>query len=162
MQGSYSLGLRSPQEPLYGFVEGARVDCIDWSIIPNGTVTVSAYIYNSGESFTTYTNQHCLGVKDGDNFYYSEQAVDNKLSFKFTKKSNNIKLYLLGGTKGSTQLFFDGIIVSDGDYNDRYFVGGLELTSWTGEENNSISIQEEKPYIQGSISEVYFRDAWIT
>lgn len=162
LQGSYSLGLRSPQEPLYGFVEGARVDCIDWSIIPNGTVTVSAYIYNSGESFTTYTNQHCLGVKDGDNFYYSEQAVDNKLSLKFTKKSNNIKLYLLGGTKGSTQLFFDGIIVSDGDYNDRYFVGGLELTSWTGEENNSISIQEEKPYIQGSISEVYFRDAWIT
>ena len=71
-------------------------------------------------------------------------------------------MYLMGGATGYSETFFDGIMIVAGDYNDRYFNGGMELAVWAGTEHNSTSIQTARPYIQGSVSEVYYRDAWIT
>ncbi len=73
--------------------------------------------------------------------------------------------YLRGGEVSNGNKFIDpsgGPMIVAGDYNDRYFNGGMELAVWAGTEHNSTSIQTARPYIQGSVSEVYYRDAWIT
>lgn len=165
-EGGYSIALNSPPADIDGFVESVRVDCINWSDVPNGLVTIYTNINTAGNTFMPYTNSRCIGVLTDNGAIYSEQAPlddnNHQLVLKFTKTNNNIKLYLLGGATGYSETFFDGIMVVSGDYNDRYFNGGLELASWAGTPHNSISQQTARPYIKGAVSEVYFRDAWIT
>ena len=165
-EGGTSLALTPPKVLQDGFVEAARVDCIDWTKVPNGPVTIYGTVKPSGNYYTTYTNQRCIGVKNGNSVYYSEVAPldddQHTLVLKFNKTSNDVKLYLLGGALGASETFWDGIMVVSGDYNDRYFQGGMELAVWSGTEHNSTSIQTSRPYIKGSVSEILYRDAWLT
>ena len=166
VEGGSSIALVPPEIPRDGFVESARVDCINWANVPNGPVTVYATISPSGNTYMPYTHSRCIGINTGTEAIYSEQAPldddTHQIHLKFNKTSNNIKMYLMGGATGYSETFFDGIMIVAGDYNDRYFNGGMELAVWAGTEHNSTSIQTARPYIQGSVSEVYYRDAWIT
>ena len=162
--GSTCLALTPPNNPVDGFVEAARVECVDWSTIPNGTVTVYATVSMDGNRYTTYDHQKCIGVRNDGAVYYSDNATEpnQMISLKFNKTSDDVSLYLIGGAVGSSQILFDGILVVDGDYTDRFFMGGMELAVWKGTEHDSVSIQTGRPYIQGSVTEIYYRDAWIT
>lgn len=166
VEGGSSIALVPPEIPRDGFVESARVDCINWANVPNGPVTVYATIRPSGNTYMPYTHSRCIGINTGTEAIYSEQAPldddTHQIHLKFNKTSNNIKMYLMGGATGYSETFFDGIMIVAGYYNDRYFNGGMELAVWAGTEHNSTSIQTARPYIQGSVSEVYYRDAWIT
>jgi hypothetical protein len=165
-EGTYGMALSSLQDDIDGYVEAIKVTCVDWTSIANGPITVYATVKAAGTYFKSYLHTCSIGVLSNGTAYYSESAaLDNDthtLVLHFTKTSNDVELYLLGGSIGSSETYFDAILVTSGDYNDRYFQGGMEQATWKNTEHKSISTQTYKETIPGSVTEVYYRDAWIT